>query len=73
MERLVLAKLREWKDKEKRKPLILNGARQVGKTWILKEFGRQYYTDVAYFMCDKDNEIDRIFLRILMLNVSLCS
>lgn len=61
MERLVLAKLREWKDKEKRKPLILNGARQVGKTWILKEFGRQYYTDVAYFMCDKDNEIDRIF------------
>lgn len=61
MERLVLAKLRDWKNKEKRKPLILNGARQVGKTWILKEFGRQYYTDVAYFMCDKDNEIDRIF------------
>ncbi len=61
MERLVLAKLRDWKNKEKRKPLILNGARQVGKTWILKEFGRQYYTDVAYFMCDKDNEIERIF------------
>lgn len=61
MERLVLAKLRDWKNKEKRKPLILNGARQVGKTWILKEFGRQYYTDVAYFMCDKDDEIDRIF------------
>lgn len=61
MERFVLAKLRDWKNKEKRKPLILNGARQVGKTWILKEFGRQYYTDVAYFMCDKDNEIDRIF------------
>lgn len=61
MERLVLAKLRDWKNKEKRKPLILNGARQVGKTWVLKEFGRQYYTDVAYFMCDKDNEIDRIF------------
>lgn len=61
MERLVLAKLRDWKNKEKRKPLILNGARQVGKTWVLKEFGRQYYTDVAYFMCDKDNEIERIF------------
>ncbi|MBQ0156199.1 MAG: ATP-binding protein [Bacteroidales bacterium] len=61
MERLVMNKLVEWKNKKNRKPLILNGARQVGKTWLLKELGKQYYDDVAYFMCDKDDEITRIF------------
>lgn len=61
MERLIISKLKEWKDKKNRKPLILNGARQVGKTWLLKEFGKRYYEDVAYFMCDKDEEIKQIF------------
>ena len=51
----------EWKEKKNRKPLILNGARQVGKTWLLKEFGKRYYEDVAYFMCDKDEEMSKIF------------
>lgn len=54
-------KLVEWKRKKNRKPLILNGARQVGKTWLLKEFGKRHYEDVAYFMCDKDEEISNIF------------
>ena len=61
MERLVMNKLVEWKKKKNRKPLILNGARQVGKTWLLKEFGKLHYEDVAYFMCDRDEEITRIF------------
>ena len=42
MERLILNKLLAWKNSPYRKPLILKGVRQVGKTWILKEFGRRY-------------------------------
>lgn len=61
MKRLIISKLEEWKNKKNRKPLILNGARQVGKTWLLKEFGNRYYDDIAYFMCDKDEEISKIF------------
>ena len=40
MERFALKKLKEWRDRENRKPLIIRGARQVGKTWLMKEFGR---------------------------------
>ena len=43
MERFILKKLLAWKNSPYRKPLILKGVRQVGKTWILKEFGRRYY------------------------------
>ena len=43
MERLLMDKLLQWKNSTYRKPLILKGVRQVGKTWILKEFGRRYY------------------------------
>lgn len=50
MERLILNKLLEWKNSPYRKPLILKGVRQVGKTWILKEFGRRYYENTAYFI-----------------------
>lgn len=47
MKRLVLDKLVQWKNSPYRKPLILKGVRQVGKTWILKEFGKQYDDNVA--------------------------
>lgn len=50
-----------WKEKADRKPLILLGARQVGKTWILKEFGRRYYDNVAYVNCDNNAEIKDLF------------
>lgn len=53
MERFAYDKLVEWKKSKDRKPLILNGARQVGKTWLLKEFGRREYEDVAYINCDE--------------------
>lgn len=49
MERLILKQLLEWKCSPYRKPLILKGVRQVGKTWVLKEFGRRYYENIAYF------------------------
>ncbi len=47
MERLIYSDLLKWKHNTNRKPLILNGARQVGKTWILKEFGRREYEKTA--------------------------
>ena len=55
MERDIVASLKDWKEARKRKPLILRGARQVGKTWVLKEFGRLNYERVAYFSLEKIN------------------
>ena len=48
-----MKKLVEWKNKENRKPLIIRGARQVGKTWIMKEFGRRHFKNVAYVNFDE--------------------
>lgn len=56
MYRNITNRLIEWKNKERRKPLILSGARQVGKTYILKEFGQSEFTNMAYINCD-DNEM----------------
>ena len=53
MERFILKKLLAWKNSSYRKPLILKGVRQVGKTWILKEFGTRYYENTAYFNFDE--------------------
>lgn len=58
MERLVLQQLIEWKNNKDRKPLILNGARQVGKTWLLREFAKREYKQEAYIVCRK-NELAR--------------
>lgn len=54
MKRKAFEKLRLWKNSKNRKPLILLGARQVGKTWLMKDFGRQCYDSVAYINCDAD-------------------
>lgn len=48
VDRVLMDKLVEWKGKPRRKPLILNGARQVGKTWLLNEFGSSCFENVAY-------------------------
>lgn len=61
MERLIINKLRMWKESPYRKPLILKGVRQVGKTWILKEFGRRYYENTAYFNFDENEEYRQFF------------
>lgn len=61
MERFVLQQLIEWKNKEGRKPLIINGARQVGKTWALREFAKREYAKEAYVLCRKNELAEQIF------------
>ena len=61
MKRNILSQLIKWKNGTNRKPLILNGARQVGKTYILKEFGRTQYKNTAYVNCDNNDTIEKIF------------
>lgn len=61
MERCLLKKLENWKDSPYRKPLILKGVRQVGKTWLLKEFGKRHYENVAYFNFDEHEEYRQFF------------
>ncbi len=61
MQRLILKNLLLWKESPYRKPLILKGVRQVGKTWILKEFGRQYYENTAYFNFEENPEFKQFF------------
>ena len=56
MYRNIIEQLKEWKNREHRKPLVLAGARQVGKTYILKRFGEQEFANMAYINCD-DNEL----------------
>jgi len=51
----------EWKNYEDRKPLVLKGARQVGKTWLMKEFGRSCYENYVYFNFDEEDELKSIF------------
>lgn len=57
-----MEKLVNWKNSKDRKPLILKGARQVGKTYILKEFGLNNYDNVAYFNFDHDDGLSQLFL-----------
>lgn len=61
MKRNAMAELIKWKQSEDRKPLILKGARQVGKTWLMKEFGRTCYDKFVYFNFDEEEELKSIF------------
>ena len=61
MERLAMNELVAWKDSAYRKPLIMKGVRQVGKTWLLKEFGRRFYENTAYFNFDENPEYRDFF------------
>lgn len=61
MERSILRDLKNWKTSPYRKPLLLTGIRQVGKTWLLKEFGRRSYENVAYFNFDEHEEYQQFF------------
>lgn len=62
MRRYIKEKLIEWKNRKDRKPLILKGSRQVGKTYILKEFGEEQYENIAYFNFDHDETLKGLFL-----------
>lgn len=61
MERFIMQDLIAWKNRPDRKPLILLGARQVGNTYILKDFGRREYDNVAYINCDNNEMIKDLF------------
>lgn len=61
MERSIYSSLKKWKESPTRKPLILQGARQVGKTYILKEFGAREYSEVVYINCDDNNDMQNMF------------
>lgn len=61
MERELFAKLEKWKNKKKRKPLIIQGARQVGKTWIMKEFGARYFKNTIYINFDNNEIMKKVF------------
>lgn len=62
MERSIYSSLKKWKESPTRKPLILQGARQVGKTYILKEFGAREYSEVVYINCDDNNDMQNMFI-----------
>lgn len=61
MQRKLITDMKRWKDSANRKPLILLGARQVGKTWLMQEFGRRFYDSVAYVNCDAEPLAKRLF------------
>jgi len=62
MKRCIYKDLLRWKESPDRKPLVLEGARQVGKTWILKEFGSNEYKNVAYVNCDNNPLLEELFI-----------
>lgn len=61
MQRDIYTSLLLWKNKPSRKPLLLYGARQVGKTYILKEFGKNEYENFLYVNCDKNEDVANLF------------
>ncbi len=78
MERLILGDLLKWKDSKRRKPLILRGARQVGKTWVLREFGKRYFPDCVYVNFERQEEYKQFFrttkdVHRIMQNISMAS
>ena len=61
MKRQAIEKLYEWKNSAGRKPLIIRGARQVGKTWLMKEFGRLAFKNIVYINFDSNSDIAQLF------------
>lgn len=61
MQRRLMQSLCKWKDKKNRKPLIIRGARQVGKTWLMKEFGKKYFERTVYVSFDNNERMKNVF------------
>ena len=61
MKRFAIQRLKDWKEGANRKPLILSGARQVGKTWLMKAFGKEAFTHVAYINFDGNPRMQQLF------------
>ena len=60
MKSQIYNELRVWKNRKDRKPVVILGARQVGKTWIMRNFGKQEYENVAYINCDDESRVKDI-------------
>ena len=60
MKREIYSELLLWKNNPNRKPLIITGARQVGKTWIRREFGKNEYEEVVYINCDNESRMEKL-------------
>jgi len=76
MQRQALGKLRSWKERADRKPLLIMGARQVGKTWLMQEFGRQEYKKTAYISFFNNPRMAAVFaqdydVRRILLNLNI--
>ena len=76
MIRYAMAQLLEWKNRPNRKPLILKGARQVGKTWLMKEFGRLHFKKVAYVTFYNNQRIKQVFdddydIQRILMNINI--
>jgi hypothetical protein len=65
MKRLLEDKLLKWKQSPRRKPLLIRGIRQSGKTWLLQEFGKKYYESIAYFNFEKNKALCMLFKKNL--------
>lgn len=61
MKREIYKQLLTWKAQKDRKPLVIKGARQIGKTWIIKEFGKHEYERFVYINCDSNEPIKDLF------------
>jgi predicted AAA+ superfamily ATPase len=63
MKRNAIEHLIKWKNSSTRKPLVIRGARQVGKTWLMKEFGNRYYKKIAYVNFESSQSLKQLFLK----------
>jgi hypothetical protein len=61
LKRQAMAFLKRWKDKKNRKPLVIKGARQVGKTWLMKAFGKRSFKNICYINFDNNKRMERVF------------
>lgn len=68
MYRSQIERLIEWKNNKNKKPLIIKGARQVGKTWLMKEFGEKYYNNYAYINFDNNSRMEQLFSGDMNIN-----
>ena len=76
MFRFAMKKLQNWKEKGNRKPLIIMGARQVGKTWLMKEFGKSFYKKVAYVSFYNNKRMNEVFqvdfdIKRILMNLNI--
>lgn len=76
MFRFAMKKLQNWKEKDNRKPLIIMGARQVGKTWLMKEFGKNFYKKVAYISFYNNKRMNDVFqvdfdIKRILMNLNI--